>query len=681
MAKDKFKYFRIEARELLDGLSKCLLEIDRGSAGKEVIARLLRFAHTLKGASRVVKLPGIAELAHAVEDALAPYRDGDRAIPNDQVVAVMKILDQIGAKINELDRPAEPEKQGAAPQSVSVDENFETVRVETRQLDALLEGLARIGMQLSRLRHQLDDIGRAGVLADEIVSAISLGGTKPGQSAARGATALELRELLTQSARNLSTVSGQALSELEIAADLSYELRLLPAGSIFSLLERAVYDAGQSLRKKVKFTAEGGEIRMDAQVLAGVRNALLHVVRNAVAHGIESEDVRAAAGKHPTGHVSLRVERSGSRVALICHDDGQGIDTNAVRRIAMERGLLPADSAATIGMEKAVELLMHGGMTTASKVNEIAGRGIGLDVVRETVGALKGEVHVSSEAGKGATVELVVPVSLSSLAALVVDAGGSPVSIPLDAVRQTMRVSDAEIARTAAGSSVKFSDATIPFLPLAKALRRPAGAGQRPFWTCAVVQSGGQFAAFGVNRLLGTANVVVRPLPPTMEADPVVSGVSLTLEGEPRLLLDPAQLVELALRGGALEAAKTIQRPPPILVIDDSLTTRMLEQSILTSAGYAVELASSAEEALEKARDSRFSLFIVDVEMPGMDGYTFVERTRADPQLREIPAVMVTSRNAPEDLLRGKTAGARAYIVKSEFDQGQLLQTIRNLIG
>jgi two-component system chemotaxis sensor kinase CheA len=184
----------------------------------------------------------------------------------------------------------------------------------------------------------------------------------------------------------------------------------------------------------------------------------------------------------------------------------------------------------------------------------------------------------------------------------------------------------------------------------------------------------------GVERLRGTQNVILRPLPDCTPSDPIVAGASLDAQGHPQLILDPEGLVEYVGSAGAALAAMPLLRAP-ILVIDDSLTTRMLEQSILESAGYEVELATSGEDALERARKRRYSLFLVDVEMPGMDGFTFIERARGDPVLRDIPAVLVTSRASPEDRRRGLKVGARAYIIKGEFDQIEFLEQIRLLVG
>jgi two-component system chemotaxis sensor kinase CheA len=326
-------------------------------------------------------------------------------------------------------------------------------------------------------------------------------------------------------------------------------------------------------------------------------------------------------------------------------------------------------------------LLLKGGISTSNVVTEVAGRGIGLDVVREMVGRLGGEAVLRSEPARGATLEIVVPVSLTSLDVLIVDGGGHVVGIPLDAVRETLRVSAADVTHTAAGRSIVHDGKVIPFAPLARSLRSPvAPRTPRAAWSAAVIDSGGVLAAVGVDRLLGTENVVLRQLPDLVPDHPLVAGASLDPEGNPQVVLDPAELV-VEVRRAEATTTDTPTKSPPILVIDDSLTTRMLEQSILESAGYEVDLAVSGEEALEKAHQRRYGLFLVDVEMPGMDGFTFIERSRALPETRDVPAILVTSRAAPEDVRRGEAVGASAHVVKSEFDQNELLARIRKLVG
>lgn len=682
MAKDPYKYFRVEARELLDGLSQGILQLEKSAPEPEVVARLLRFAHTLKGAARVVKQPAIAELAHTAEGILTSHRDAGRPLSKEEGSALLRLLDDIVARLSAL----EPAAAAAAPPArPAPDEPLETLRVEIREMDSLLRGITGACVQLGAVRNGLGGVGRlrdlAGLLRDLLAARPGENEASPGMARARS-VAEEMRSTLDHFQRGLAVDVDHVDGELAEIRDVAHRLRLLPAETVFASLDRSVRDAAQTLGKRVAFEASGGDVRLDANVLASLRDALMHVVRNAVAHGVETEAERVALGKSPTGQVRLQVERRGGRVAFVCQDDGRGIDVEAVRRVAVARGLVPASEAKSLPAEKILALLRAGGLTTSSNITELSGRGIGLDVVRATAARLKGEVSIRSEPGRGATVEVQVPISLASLQALVVEAAGERAAIPLDAVRQTLRVQASEVTRSAESDSILQEGTVIPFLPLDRALGHSGAAVRnRSAWSAVVVQAEGRRVAVGVDRLLGTSNIVMRALPRVIEADPVVSGASLDADGNPQLVLDPAGLVRSAERGrGAISEDADLRRDP-ILVIDDSLTTRMLEQSILQSAGYDVELAVSAEEGLEKARVRRYSLFVVDVEMPGMNGFEFVAQTRSDAGLRETPAILVTSRSSPEDLRRGEQAGARAYIVKGEFDQARLLQTIRTLIG
>ena len=694
MAKDPYTYFRVEARELLEGLSQGILQLEKGPAGPEIVPRLLRLAHTLKGAARVVKQPGIAELAHTVEGVLTSHRDSGQPLSTAQGSALLRLLDEITSYLSALTAALEPASNvvvEAGPARPPADEPLETLRVEIQEMDSLLRTVSEAGVQLGAVRKGLGAAGRLHELASLLRDLLVVRSDENGASASPGmvrarSLAEELRSSLDHFQRNLAGDLERVDGELDEIRDLVHRLRLIPAQSVFPSLDRSVRDAAQTLGKRIAFETSGGDVRIDANVLASLRDALMHVVRNAVAHGMETEAERIALGKSPTGHVRLVVERRGGRVAFVCSDDGRGIDVEAVRKAAVAQGIVPASEAASLPADKVIALLRAGGLTTSHDVTELSGRGIGLDVVRATTFRLKGEMSIRSEPGRGATVELQVPISIASLQGLVVEAAGALAAIPLDAVRQTLRVRDAEIAHAATSDSILHEGHVIPFLPLDHMLRRPASASlasgrHRGVWSAVVVQAGDRRVAVGVDRLLGTSNIVMRALSGVVEADPVVSGASLDAEGNPQLVLDPGGLVTAAERGRGMASQQADPRQAPVLVIDDSLTTRMLEQSILESAGYEVELAVSAEEGLAKAHGRRYSLFIVDVEMPGMNGFEFVAETRSDAALRDIPSILVTSRNAVEDRSRGEQVGARAYIVKDEFDQGYLLKSIRTLIG
>jgi two-component system chemotaxis sensor kinase CheA len=675
---DPYRYFRVEARELLEQLAKGILDLERQHAASEVVPRLLRVAHTLKGAARVVKQREVAELAHEVEGLLAPFRNAAGTLPRDLLDRTLKLVDAMGACAAQLAPPPAP---GAGTQPAG-EEPLRTLRADVSEMDALLDGLAEAHASLASLQPARANLERAQQLAG-VISELSASPRAREAAALAHTRALadELRALLTGAERGLRGALERAERELRQARDAGERLRLVPASALFGSLERAARDVARALGRPAAFQATGADVRLDAHVLGALQAALIQLVRNAVAHGLEAAEERLRAGKPAEGVVSLDVVRRGSRVAFVCRDDGRGIDLQGLRSALELKGVLSAD-APELPPEELLRLLAAAGVSTSGVLTQVSGRGVGFDVVRDAVSALAGEIIVRTRAGEGTTVELVVPVSLSSVDALQVEARAAVAALPLDAVRRTLRLTAGDVVGAAGAESVVYDGVLIPFLPLASALgpRDPPEPRTRA-WSAVVLSSPeGGLAAVGVDRILGTANIVVRPLPPHARADSLVAGACFDAAGNPQLVLDPERLLA-AVR--SFERAAAPPPPPlvPILVVDDSLTTRMLEQSILESAGYEVDVASSGEEALQKARRRRYGLLLVDIEMPGMDGFMLLEQLRADTALRDVPAILVSSRSSPEDRVRGEQAGARAYMAKNEFDQGVLLDRIRSLLA
>jgi len=680
VSRDPYKYFRTEAGDIVEQLSKDVLGLEKGPRSPESVAKLLRLAHTLKGAARVVKQREIAELAHAMEDALGPLRDERAPVTRDRVESLLGIVDAIRVRVPALSPAGDAERPQAQQAPVAV-EPLRTVRADLREMDALLDGLGEVGVELASVRQRaigLKDIRRLADLVAEHVAPKILGDRAPDALEARAA-ADDLCSALASLDRDLSRAVEQTDRELRQARELAERLRLVPSELMFNTLERAARDAAATLGKRVAFEAKGGEVRIDADVLAGMQSALVHAVRNAVAHGIEAPPARAAAGKPEVGRVTLQVARRAGRVFVTCRDDGQGINMQAVARAAVRAGKLEQAQAASDG--DLLRLLLAGGISTSPAVTDVSGRGVGLDVVRETVSRLGGEVSLRTEPGQETVLEMMVPVSLSSLDSLLLESGGARAAVPLEAVRATLRLGPSDVTRSGDTEAVLWGGKVVPFAPLARALDAGTWRDEpsRP-WSVVVLEGSGTLAAVGVDRLVGVENMVVRALPKEARVRPVIGGASLDAEGTPQPVLDPAALVA-RVRAARMAAPGPAPARQAVLVIDDSLTTRMLEQSILESAGYEVDVATSAEEGLAKALRRRYALFLVDVEMPGMDGFTFVERTRSDPGLRLVPAILVTSRAAPEDRRRGEAVGASGYIVKSEFDQTVLLDRIRKLVG
>lgn len=684
MAQDPYRYFRPEARDLVDQFSKGVLELEKGDGSAALVQRLLRLAHTLKGAARVVKQSEIAELAHSIEDTLAPFRDSSANVRRDQIDTMLKHLDAISGRIVTLASP-EAAEVPAVGKSES-DAGPRTVRTDIAETDAVLEGVAEAHTLLISLRHAARGMEQARHLTDLLLAQYGPSATSgsgrhvDGPSNQRRGIAEELRRKFGVIERELDSTVDQMDQELRQLREAVERLRLVSASTLFFALERTARDTARALSKQVRFDGKGGDIRLDSHVLETLQGALIQIIRNAVAHGIEIDSERISSGKPAVGRVAVNISRRGRKIVFECCDDGRGVDLDAVRRVAVQRGLIDP-KANEVNTEKLVGMLMRGGISTSKTVTDVSGRGIGLDIVREAVDRLGGEVVFRSDPGAGTTFELVIPSSLASMEALIVEANGAAgiVAIPLDAVRSTLRVAAKDISRAAYGASILYEQEAIAFISLASALNATACSSGRN-WAAVVVAGANGVAAIGVDRLLSTAKIVIRPLPQAMSASPVVAGASLDAEGNPQLVLDPDELVDAAHRGEAGDHDKTPTKKL-VLVVDDSLTTRMLEQSILEAAGYDVEVACSGEEALGFVRKKRYALVLVDVEMPGMDGFTFIQHLRADGALRDIPAILVTSRVAPEDFACGREAGAQGYVVKSEFDQAKLLSMIRTLMG
>ncbi|MEO4028639.1 response regulator [Chromobacterium vaccinii] len=662
MAKDPYRYFRIEARELVGQLSKGVLALEQSGGDEEQIALLLRWAHTLKGAARVVRQSQIADLLHGVEALLAPLRSAGASLPRSMIDQLLAACDQVNALLAQLPS-AEANDAGAADQAgaesgalPAQDAPQRIVRADVLEVDALLEGLGEIGAELAGMRRAI------GAL--EALRELALAG----EAASQGALAAQLDALERRMAGGAERIDR----ELRQTRDAAERLRLVPVDSIFTTLERCARDAAHSCGKQVAFDARGGQLRIDGEVLDVMLGALLQLVRNAVAHGIETPEQRAASGKDAFGRLALEVSRRGYMVWFRFRDDGRGIDRDALRAALARRGQhAPADDAALLAR------LLEGGVSTSGAVTELSGRGIGMDVVRAAMDKLGGNARVSSDAG-GTTFELCVPLSLAAMEVLLLEADGRAMALPLDAVRGTLRVPREQVVHSADGGAIVYEGQLLPLLPLAiGAAGRAAHQWSPRAMTAVVIRSRGELLAVAASRLSGVDSVVLRALPPLMTADPMVLGLYLDIEGEPRMVLDPEELGGALTRRSDSEAAAP---RPPILIVDDSLTTRMLESSILESAGYQVELAASAEEGLELARQNRYGLFLVDVEMPGMDGFGFITEVRADPQLCDIPALLVTSLDTAEHKRRGSDAGANGYIVKNEFDQTAFLAQIGELV-
>ncbi len=642
---DPYRYFRIEARELIDELSAGLVGLRRGESSATLVGGLLRHAHTLKGAARVVAQAGIADHTHALEGLLEPFRGSSDPVSAEQLDEMLGHVDEIGDLLRALDVPTAapvsvvPVPRAETPAEVRPD-TVRTARASLVEIDAVIDGVGRSRTQLNALRECL------------------------------------ARKPFDGRQQELDTIADRIERDLRDVHDVAERLRLVPITSIVSDLEGAARDVASAQGKRVYVEVGGGQLRLDAPVLAAVQAALRQIVRNAVAHGIEAPADRLAAGKPARGLIRLDVSQSAGQVVFRCVDDGRGIDLTAVRRALVQR----RPDQGSLDDQQVLDLLALGGVSTAATVSEVSGRGIGLDVVQDAAIQLGGTVAIRTRPGAGTTIDLTTPLSLSAQDVLFLD-DGAVTALPLAAVLETARVTAEDITTGLSGEILRHAGRELPFVSLAAAFGDVTCTGRsRPAWSVLILAGRSGPVAIGVRRLVGTGTIAVRPLPRLAPVSPLVSGVWLDVDALPRLVLDP-EVLGLATGRRVVVTPATPEPLAPILIVDDSLTTRMLEQSVLESAGYRVELAASAEEGLAMAARKPYALALVDVEMPGMNGFDFVEQTRTRPELRRLPCILVTSRASAEDRQRGLAAGARAHLDKREFQQGTLLDRISELLG
>lgn len=675
MAKDLYRYFRIEAQELVESLHRGLLELEKAPEGQEeLLPRLLRYAHTLKGASRVVRRPDIGDLSHQLEDVLSPYRDAGTPVEKKSIDASFERLDAIRQLMENLEAPASSNARPSAERPPKNPSDGGGIRIAVRELDAILENALEAHTAVSSLAKEISDLRGMGLDLSALGQRLLSSNRQQPHRAE-----VEWEQWLGQfenHQRKLQETTERALSDLAELRAVATESRLIPASELATELESVVRNAAQTLQKDVQFEVKGADTHIDAHVLSGVRKALIHLVRNGVAHGIEARAIREASGKPPVGRIQVQIERRGHRVSIQCHDDGGGFDLELIRKTAVERGIATAFETEALDETELLAQVLRSGFSTRQTVNDVAGRGVGLDVVRHVVDALNGELVLKSTPGRGATIDIVVPLSLSAIPVLLMRSAETSVLMPLDSIVRVHRVSSEEVFQNEQHSRIAIDEEVLPFLSLRNVLGQPAS--DSGMQNVVVFQSENKKAALGVDQLGEARRVAIRSLP-KHASTPLVYGASLDERGTVELFLTPAALIQLTDNPSKHRVVPLCDERSPLLVIDDSLTTRMLEQSILESAGYEVDLAVSAEDGIAKARQRQYGVFIVDVEMPGMNGFEFVETTRRDPDLRRVPAILVTSRNDPEDKQRGREAGASAYIVKSEFDQAELIATIRRL--
>lgn len=507
-----------------------------------------------------------------------------------------------------------------------------------------------------------------------------------------------LRVLSTQVSELQRGFSGDALHLSRITNALGEDVmkvRMLPVSTVFDAFPRLVRDLARDSNKAIELQMEGTETELDRKMLEEIKDPLLHLLRNAVDHGIERPEEREKAGKPRQGTITLKAFQKGNSIGIEVTDDGGGINRNKVKQAALKAGLITAEEMTTISDDETLRLIFTPGFSTSAMITDISGRGVGMDVVRKNVEALQGQVDVESIPGQGTTISLTLPLTLATTQELLVQVGDQTYGIPVAAVERIQRVLPKEIYAVQGRQAILVDNEPVSLVRLAQVLERPVTelqVGSDEKVPTVILGSVKRRIAFLVDAVVGQQETVVKSLGKQLSRVRNVAGATILGTGQVIMTLNPSDLIKSARGMGEGRVAAATQprastkaekeaKQATVMVVDDSLSTRTLEKNILETAGYKVVAAPDGMEAMRLLNSNGgCDLIVSDVLMPRMTGFELTAAVKGDPKLKKIPVILVTSLDSREDKERGIEVGADAYLVKSNFDQANLLQTIGQLI-
>lgn len=733
--------FKVEAAEHLHAIVTGLLELEKApdsAARSGIIETVFRAAHSLKGAARAVDFTEIESHCQRLEDVFASWKRQKSAPTAASLDTLHRKLDSITAVLSAseavADKPAAPAPRARAESLAETSTPTEvagqtprgperravaadgTVRISVAKLDAslvkaeeMLTAKQATGQRAAELRELLQRFEtwtrewaamepEARALRQEIEQAAPGRSTaEPGPAVARlldftdwnvnHLRSVESRLVaLTRSAEQNYHVIGKLVDDL---LEDSKNLLLLPFGTLSAQFPKLVRDLCRDQGKEAELVIEGEDVELDKRILEDMKDPLIHLLRNCVDHAVEKPDVRVAEGKPRRATITVAAKQvDGSKIEISVADDGHGIDVENVRQSAVKHGLLSPESAARTSDAEAMGLIFQADVSTSPMITRVSGRGLGLAIVRERAEGLGGTVSLESRPGRGTTFRIVLPSLLSTFRGILVEAAGRQFVVPTAHVERVARVRADDVQTVEGRDTISLSGRAVARVNLSDVLQLPgtAGNGESPGGVPVVVLGlGDQRIAFAVDAVLDEQEVLVKTIGKPLSRVRNIAGATVLGSGQVVPILNVADLLKSA-RGAAASASRAAVEPQEaeeaasILVAEDSITSRMLIKSILESAGYRVKTAVDGMEAFSLLRAERFDLVVSDVEMPRLNGFDLTARIRADKKLAELPVVLVTALETREDRERGVDVGASAYIIKSNFDQSNLLDAIRRLI-
>jgi two-component system, chemotaxis family, sensor kinase CheA len=707
--------FLEEAAERIEALSQKLLRLESAPGDAELVRDIFRDLHTVKGSSGFVGLRRMHRLAHAAEDLVGQVREGARGADRPVIDALLGALDGLRAILDAASRAAAQIAAGeAARVDVDITQFVERLRAPNRAAVAssTVEGSSKVesAPASSEARHTLRvDFDKLDALLNLVGELILTKGKLHVSTASLGAFERELEIELRRARSKKGRLELDDLDRFQrvfaalgsdfsdgtgaldrVANDLRQQvmkLRMVPIARVFNKYGRVVRELAHGLGKQVRLELEGQDTELDKVLVEQLDDPLMHLVRNCIDHGIEMPDQRGEKPKE--GVVRLSARHQGNQIIIEVRDDGAGIDPDKLRKKALEKSLAHPDELAAMDQRQVLDLIFRPGFSTAARVTDLSGRGVGMDVVRATVTKMGGSIELQSQPGQGTVFTLKLPLTLAILQVLMVRAAGEEFALPLDVVVRSLSVKREEIAKLYDRNLLFLDDEQIPVVWLAQALELPGTMLDIDEVPLLLVRVDGELYGVIVERLLGKREAVQKTLGELLGEVPCTAGATL-IDDRVALVLDVAQVVQRGLlRPAVRPVEKSVAQPSVaaaakrrVLLAEDSEVVRETLRRLFETHGCEVVAARDGAEALELAeRDARgFDLVSTDVLMPRLDGYQLTRALRAHPRHHDVPIVMVTSRSAEIDRVRGFDAGVDDYLTKP-LDGGELLRTIDNLLG
>lgn len=749
--------FLVESFEMIDQLDQDLIELENNPKDLDLLNRIFRVAHTIKGSSSFLGFDVLTRLTHNMEDVLNKARKGDLEITHEVMDVILESVDLMKALLEAIkdsgsdDRGIEIDNTVKKLEAVSNGESLSDVAQEeekqeenggeekdysnlsAQEVEAEIERLLAERQEQDRQKRKAKkqaqqekaieakveekiekktekEIKKAEAPKEERVPTTSIEQTVRvdvkrldhlmnliGELVLGKNRLLRIHGDISDKYNNntLSEELNQIVSSIStVTTDLQLAVmktRMLPIVKVFNKFPRMVRDLSRELGKSIELIMSGEETELDKSIIEEIGDPLVHIIRNSCDHGIESPEVRAERGKSETGKITLKAYNEGNHIVIEIQDDGKGLDPEALKSKALEKGLITDRDVATMSDKEAFSLIFKAGFSTAAAITNISGRGVGMDVVKTNIEKLNGIIDVESQLGLGTTLKLKIPLTLAIIQALIVGVQEEFYAIPLSSVLETVRISQEEIYTVDGKSVLRLRDEVLPLVHMSSIFEVKNDFGSAKEIYVVIIGLAEQKIGMIVDCLIGQEEVVIKSLGEYLKNIQGIAGATVRGDGKITLIVDVVAIMEMGknikvnlnkiIEEKQIQNANRTPKDFTVLITDDSSTYRAIAQNYLQEFGVQTLEAQNGLEALEilKKSEKNIDAVLVDIEMPKMDGYTLASEVRKISKFRNLPLIAVTSMNSKNDRIRGVEAGMTEYISKP-YSKEYLFKIIRRCL-